>query len=68
MDFLIFFYFDLNFKRRLRHLKCIIGRNIDPNLVPASRSTKTSLLMLYFSIHDSKDLSTGLNFFFDLFG
>ena len=37
----------------------IVGRNIDPLLIPASRSTKTSLLMLYFTIHDSSDLSKG---------
>lgn len=39
-------------QRRLRHLTCIIGRNIDSLLVPITRQTsKCSLLSLYFTIH-----------------
>lgn len=44
-------------QRHLRHLTCIIGRNIDPNLVQNTRSAKSSLLMLYFTIHNANDLS-----------
>ncbi|XP_047130462.1 UV radiation resistance-associated protein isoform X4 [Hydra vulgaris] len=40
-------------QRRLRHLTCIIGRNIDAKLVPVTRQNKYSLLSLYFTLHAS---------------